>query len=192
VGGRHVSDRDVPERALAILAGCVGGSIVHTFKGWRNAPKGKALRMALSQVRARSPVTGGNFAIWGGLFSIFDCSLAAVRRTEDAWNAIASGGLTGAVLAARAGPRAMARSAAIGAVLLAVIEGASVFLQRRIAEWQKASAKKQYEAIHGRPLDEDQLVDKLEPPIKPPVWHGDAAATDPSSLAGLNVGMDRA
>ena len=173
-------------------AGSIGGSIVHAFKGWRNAPKGKAIVMAFNQVRARSPVTGGNFAIWGGLFSIFDCSLTAIRRTEDAWNAIASGGMTGAVLAARAGPRAMVRSAAVGAVLLAVIEGASVFLQRRIAEWQKASAKKQYEAIHGRPLDEDALVDKLEPPVPPPVWHGDAGSTDPTTVAGIDLGMDRA
>jgi mitochondrial import inner membrane translocase subunit TIM17 len=174
----------------SFLAGCIGGSVVHSFKGWRNAPKGKALSMAISQVRARSPVTGGNFAVWGGLFSIFDCSLAAVRHTEDAWNAIASGGMTGAVLAARAGPKAMARAAVIGAVLLAVIEGASLFLQRRIGEWQKSMAKKQYEAIYGRPLDEEALVDKLEPPIPPPTWHGDSGATDPTSLAGL--ALDRA
>lgn len=171
----------------AFLLGSIGGSVFHAFSGWRNAPSGKALAMAIGQVRARSPVTGGNFAVWGGLFSIFDCSLAAIRRTEDAWNPIMSGGLTGAVLAARAGPKAMARSAVIGAVLLAIIEGASVFLQRRIAEWQKAAAKKQYEAIHGRPLDEDALTDKLEPPLPPPVWHGDAGSTDPSSLGGLDL-----
>ena len=146
--------------------------------------------MALNGVRTRAPVTGGNFAVWGGLFSIFDCSLAAIRRTEDAWNAIASGGITGAVLAARAGPKAMVRAAAIGAVILAVIEGASLFLQRRLMEWQKATARKQYEAIHGRPLDESALEDKLEPPIPPPVWHGDAGSTDPTSaaLSGLDLG----
>jgi import inner membrane translocase subunit TIM17 len=172
-------------------AGSIGGSVLHSFNGWRNAPKGKALAMMIGQVRARSPMTGGNFAVWGGLFSIFDCSLAAIRRTEDAWNPIAAGGLTGAVLAVRAGPKAMVRSAVIGAVLLAIIEGASVFLQRRIAEWQKASARKQYEAIHGRPMDEEALTDKLEPPIAPPVWHGDAAGTDPSSMDQLNISVDR-
>lgn len=180
------------QRWLWLFAGSIGGSIVHAFNGWRNAPSGKALSMMIGQVRARSPMTGGNFAVWGGLFSIFDCSLAAIRRTEDAWNPIASGGLTGAVLAARAGPKAMLRSAVIGAVLLAVIEGASVFLQRRIGEWQKATARKQYEAIHGRPMDEDALTDKLEPPIPPPVWHGDAMATDPTSGGQFDFGIDRA
>ena len=43
----------------------------------------------------------GNFAVWGGLFSTFDCMLLGIRRKEDPWNAIGSGAITGAVLAAR-------------------------------------------------------------------------------------------
>lgn len=43
----------------------------------------------------------GNFAVWGGMFSAFDCSLAAVRKKEDAWNAITSGALTSGCLALR-------------------------------------------------------------------------------------------
>ena len=43
----------------------------------------------------------GNFGVWGGLFSTFECSLVAIRRKEDPWNAITSGALTGAVLSAR-------------------------------------------------------------------------------------------
>lgn len=43
----------------------------------------------------------GNFAVWGGLFSCFDCTYAAVRKKEDPWNAIMAGASTGGVLAAR-------------------------------------------------------------------------------------------
>lgn len=31
-------------------------------------------------MRTRSPVVGGQFAAWGGLFSAIDCSLVAIRR----------------------------------------------------------------------------------------------------------------
>ena len=43
----------------------------------------------------------GNFAVWGGMYSTFDCVLIAARDKEDPWNSIGSGALTGAVLAAR-------------------------------------------------------------------------------------------
>lgn len=39
--------------------------------------------------------------MWGGLFSMIDCSLVQVRGKEDPWNSITSGALTGAILAAR-------------------------------------------------------------------------------------------
>ena len=63
----------------AYAMGCVGGSIWHFVKGWRNAPKGSATSGAFEQVRVRAPVVGGNFAVWGGLFACFDCSLVVVR-----------------------------------------------------------------------------------------------------------------
>ena len=43
----------------------------------------------------------GNFAVWGGLYSTFDCALISIRDKEDPWNSICSGAITGAVLAAR-------------------------------------------------------------------------------------------
>ena len=43
----------------------------------------------------------GNFAVWGGMFSTFDCCLMAVRGKEDPWNSIGSGALPGAVLMIR-------------------------------------------------------------------------------------------
>ena len=43
----------------------------------------------------------GNFAMWGLMFSSFDCTFQYVRGKEDPWNAIASGAATGAVLSFR-------------------------------------------------------------------------------------------
>lgn len=56
---------------------------------------------AMSVIKARAPVTGGNFGVWGGMFSTFDCAVKGWRQKEDMWNAIISGFLTGGCLAAR-------------------------------------------------------------------------------------------
>jgi len=61
--------------------------------------------------------------VWGGLFSAIDCSLVYICQKEDPWNSITNGALTGAVLSVRTGAAAMAGSAVIGGVLLALIEG---------------------------------------------------------------------
>ncbi|KHN94896.1 mitochondrial import inner membrane translocase subunit tim-17 [Metarhizium album ARSEF 1941] len=81
----------------------------------------------------RAPVLGGNFGVWGGLFSSFDCAIKGVRRKEDPWNAIGAGFMTGGALAIRGGFKA-ARNGAIGcAVLLAVIEGVGIGFQKMMA-----------------------------------------------------------
>jgi mitochondrial import inner membrane translocase subunit TIM17 len=102
----------------------------------------------------RSPILGGNFGVWGLLFSVFDCSFAYVRGVEDPWNAIMSGGATGGLLAARAGPRAIGRNALVGAVLLALIEGIGIAIN-------KAVMKTQMDAMSGGKQD------TLDPPIPP-------------------------
>ncbi len=133
----------------------------------------------------------GSFAVWGGLFSVFDCSLAHVRRTEDAWNAIASGALTGGLLAARAGPRAIVRNAVVGGLLLAVIEGLALTLSRYMQNLQRQAMIKQWEAINGRPYDGDELEDKLEPPIPPPLYVG-TSDTEHSSQHNASSHHDHA
>lgn len=90
----------------AFAMGAIGGTVWHSVVGARNSPSGERIAGSLYAVRARAPVLGGNFAVWGGLFSTFDCALVAMRGKEDPWNAIASGALTGYVLAARGEPRA--------------------------------------------------------------------------------------
>lgn len=88
---------------------------------------------AVTAIKARAPVLGGNFGVWGGLFSSFDCAVKGVRKKEDPWNAIIAGFFTGGSLAVRGGAKAM-RNGAIGcAILLAVIEGVGIGFQRMMA-----------------------------------------------------------
>lgn len=117
----------------AFAMGAVGGSVWHGVKGFRNSPRGQALVGSVASVRARAPVLGGNFAVWGGLFASFDCTLAYLRQKEDSWNSIMSGAATGGVLAMRAGPKAAGRNALVGGVLLAVIEGFGIMINKAFA-----------------------------------------------------------
>lgn len=59
---------------------------------WRHhntnaAPQGERRIGALTAIKARAPVLGGNFGVWGGLFSTFDCAVKGVRQKEDPYNA---------------------------------------------------------------------------------------------------------
>lgn len=58
--------------------------------------------------------TVGNFGVWGGLYSTFDCVLISIRNKEDPWNSIGSGAITGAILAARSGVKASLGAAVAG------------------------------------------------------------------------------
>ncbi len=87
--------RIVEDAGGAFVLGITGGGLFYTFKGARSAPVGSRLHGALSCLQARTPVLGGNFAVWGGLFAMCDCSLVAMRHKEDPWNSILSGAATG-------------------------------------------------------------------------------------------------
>lgn len=89
---------------------------------------------SLSAIKTRSPIIAGNFAVWGGMFSTIDCTLVHFRKKEDPWNSIISGAATGGILAARNGVPAMAGSAIIGGVLLALIEGVGILFTRLSAD----------------------------------------------------------
>ncbi|CAD7672572.1 unnamed protein product [Nyctereutes procyonoides] len=124
--------RIVDDCGGAFTMGTIGGGIFQAIKGFRNSPAGvnHRLRGSLTAIKTRAPQLGGSFAVWGGLFSMIDCSMVQVRGKEDPWNSITSGALTGAILAARNGPVAMVGSAAMGGILLALIEGAGILLTR--------------------------------------------------------------
>lgn len=114
----------------AFAMGAIGGSVWHSLRGYRTSPRGQKFAGAISAMKQRAPVTGGSFAVWGGMFSAFDCTLIALRGKEDPWNSILSGALTGGALAARMGARKSAQAALFGGVALAMIEGLMVAINR--------------------------------------------------------------
>ena len=135
----------------------------YAVKAMIQAPKGDKLKYISQAVRVRAPVLGGGFAIWGGLFSTFDCTLVSIRKKEDIFNPIISGALVGGTLAARNGTKVMLKNAAVGGVLLAVIEGFMMFLNGMFAKSQREMVAAQMGDEVGR------AYARLEPPV--PVGH---------------------
>jgi len=164
--------------------GAVGGFIWHFVKGARNSPKGERWGGALYNARNRAPILGGNFAVWGGTFSSFDCSLQYIRQRDDHWNAIASGFLTGGVLASRGGWKAAGRNAVIGGVLLAIIEGVASLLVRSTSkspremgleqmdqekQWQESEREHQEKMQRGEPMGWGRYVQEQAGMVPPAV-----------------------
>lgn len=110
--------------------GAVGSSAFYFLKGIYNSPKGERMIGASQAVRMNAPRVGGSFAVWGGLFSTFDCTMVYIRQKEDPWNSIIAGAATGGFLQMRAGLGAASKSALFGGVLLALIEGAGIMLNK--------------------------------------------------------------
>ncbi|KAJ0936842.1 hypothetical protein HanRHA438_Chr03g0135581 [Helianthus annuus] len=110
--------------------GAVGGAAFHFLKGTYNSPRGDRLLGGVQAVQMNAPRVGGSFAVWGGLFSTFDCTMVYVRQKEDPWNSIIAGAATGGFLQMRQGLGAASRSAVFGGVLLAMIEGAGIMLNK--------------------------------------------------------------
>lgn len=110
--------------------GAVGGGLWHLLKGMKNSPSGSRFIGGIDAIRREAPRIGGSFAVWGGLFSTFDCTLVALRKKEDPWNSIAAGAATGGFLQLRTGLKSAGKSAVFGGVLLAMIEGVGILLTR--------------------------------------------------------------
>jgi import inner membrane translocase subunit TIM17 len=98
--------------------GALGGGLWHTYRGLKNSPRGYKIAGTLETIRRESPRIGGNFANWGLMFSVFDCSCMYIRQKEDPFNAIMAGALTGGFLQIRSGLKPAFRSAVFGGVLL--------------------------------------------------------------------------
>ncbi|XP_010915800.1 mitochondrial import inner membrane translocase subunit TIM17-2 [Elaeis guineensis] len=135
MGTPETSREPCPDRILddiggAFGMGAVGGSAFHFIKGLYNSPNGERLAGGVQGVRMNAPRVGGSFAVWGGLFSAFDCSMVYIRQKEDPWNSIIAGAATGGFLQMRQGAGPAARSALFGGILLALIEGAGIMLNR--------------------------------------------------------------
>ncbi|GAB4822801.1 hypothetical protein N2152v2_009847 [Parachlorella kessleri] len=154
-GREPCPDRILDDIGGAFGMGAVGGGVWHLFKGMKNSPGGHRFKGGievcgmlvsglavlallvfwnkLNAIRTQAPKIGGSFAVWGGLFSSFDCTLVALRKKEDPWNSIAAGALTGGFLQLRTGLNSAAKSAVFGGVLLAMIEGVGILLTRMTA-----------------------------------------------------------
>lgn len=142
-GREPCPDRIVEDLGSAFGMGCLGGWIWNFGKGIRNSPKGERFAGALFSAKSRAPILGGNFAVWGGTFSTFDCTLQYIRRTDDWVNNVSAGFLTGGVLAARGGWRQAGRNACMGGVILAIIECVSALLMRQTAKSPKEMQEEQ-------------------------------------------------
>lgn len=118
----------------AFCMGAIGGSLWHGIKGFRNSPYGERRIGMITAIKARAPVTGGNFGVWGGMFSTYDCVVKGIRKKEDPYNSIIAGFLTGGSLAIRGGFKAARNGAIMCAIFLAVIEGVGIGIQRVMAE----------------------------------------------------------
>ncbi|KAF6153336.1 hypothetical protein GIB67_003526 [Kingdonia uniflora] len=141
MGTPETSREPCPDRILddiggAFGMGAVGGSAFHFLKGVYHSPKGERWLGGTQGVRMNAPRVGGSFAVWGGLFSCFDCTFVYVRQKEDPWNSIMAGAATGGFLQMRQGLRAASRSALFGGVLLALIEGAGITINKIMAPRQ--------------------------------------------------------
>ena len=79
----------------------------------------------LCHVRNRAPFLGGNFGLWGGMFSSCECMLISYRQKDDSLNAIMSGCITGGILAIRGGASVAFKQALMGGFILGLIEGVS-------------------------------------------------------------------
>lgn len=118
----------------AFSMGAIGGSVWHGIKGFRNSPYGERRIGMITAIKARAPVTGGNFGVWGGMFSTYDCAVKGIRKKEDPYNSIIAGFLTGGSLAIRGGWRAARNGAIMCGIFLGVIEGVGIGIQRMMAE----------------------------------------------------------
>ncbi|KAG8471901.1 hypothetical protein CXB51_036733 [Gossypium anomalum] len=141
MGTPETSREPCPDRILDDLGGAfgmgaVGGSVFHFLKATNNSPSGSRLIGGTQAVRMNAPRVGGSFAVWGGLFSSFDCTMVYFRQKEDPWNSIIAGAATGGFLSMRQGLGAASRSALVGGVLLALIEGAGIMLNKFLSQPQ--------------------------------------------------------
>lgn len=78
-GREPCPDRILDDIGGAFSMGAIGGSAWHFIKGMKNSPKGERFLGGTQAVRLNAPRIGGSFAVWGGLFSTFDCSMIYLR-----------------------------------------------------------------------------------------------------------------
>lgn len=71
--------------------------------------------------------------MWAGIYSLSECALIGLRQKDDSINKIASGAITGGLLALRSGPRIAVKNGLIGGIFL----GAIVLFEQLTIKHQK-------------------------------------------------------
>lgn len=95
----------------AAMAGLGGGAMAEITPVGRDVGAVQALREGLSHMRSRALSSGKSFAVIGGIYSLVECPIERARGKRDTKNAVITGAITGAAVAWRAGPKAMALGA---------------------------------------------------------------------------------
>lgn len=133
--------RIVDDCGSAFAMGLIGSAVYLGVKGFRNSPAGLNRRLigGLTAVKETAPYVGGYFFVWGGIYSIINCALMTLRKTQDPWNSVASGAATSAILAANKGWRTISGHAFLGGACLALIEGGIMLYTRFSNEVQPKS-----------------------------------------------------
>ncbi|KAM9956128.1 hypothetical protein ACTFIW_005987 [Dictyostelium discoideum] len=129
----------------AFAIGYVLMGVVNIGLGFKRSPPNKRVLYTYALLRKKSPKFGGNFAIWGSLFSGFDCTLSYIRKTEDTVNPIAAGALTGGILAARSGWKHSVQAAAFGGIFIGIIEAFQHMMQKRMQAQQEEMTQQHLE-----------------------------------------------
>lgn len=140
--------RIITDLGDAFGTGAVLGSLVYFVKGAYFSVRRERFKGGIQLLASRAPYLGGNFAMWGCIFSTTTCALTYLRNREDIFNSIIAGATTGFVLAIRGGIRNAVRSALIGGLFLAIIEVGMVIYNQR--------------ELRKKVMEENQRLDKLK------------------------------
>ena len=119
----------------AIISGVVGGgagmvlgAILAPFNSnissmeTDNLPMKEQFRRGLREMGSQSKSWGKNLMVIGAVFSCSECFVEKTRARDRPWNPIFGGCITGGILAANAGPQAMAFGCAGFAAFSAAID----------------------------------------------------------------------
>jgi len=119
----------------AIISGAVGGAAGMVLGAFLapfqsniatmetdNMPIKDQFRYGMREIGAQSRSWGKNLLVIGAVFSCSECFVEKARGRTDRWNPIYGGCITGAALAASAGPQAMGIGCAGFAAFSAAID----------------------------------------------------------------------
>ncbi|KAF5184115.1 Mitochondrial import inner membrane translocase subunit tim17 [Thalictrum thalictroides] len=67
--------RIIEDAGTSFAMGVGGSSIYNYILGARKSEIGRRKRGGFQSVRMNAPAQAGKFAVWGGLFSTFDCTI---------------------------------------------------------------------------------------------------------------------